>query len=346
MVLHARDQLLRTLRAERIPPADSPGDPDAAVLKATFAAYPDRLARRRERNDRRALMVGGRGVRLAPSSGVVEPELFVCVDVDAGGADSFVRLASGVEREWLPADRLTTRHEVEFDAGAERLIARKRTRFEDLVIEDTQGHIADESEAARVLAAAAATNPDRVLPPADSPAGLFRLRVRCLREWVPELGLPPFDDAELVAVLSELCPGARSFGDIRNGPWLEVLRGRLSHQQFLAVERDAPERVEVPSGSRIALRYEDGRSPVLAVRIQELFGLRDTPRVAAGRVKVLLHLLAPNYRPQQVTNDLASFWANTYPVVRKELRGRYPKHSWPEDPIEAVAVRGLRRNPR
>jgi ATP-dependent helicase HrpB len=103
----------------------------------------------------------------------------------------------------------------------------------------------------------------------------------------------------------------------------------------------------VPSGSRIALKYEPGRPPILAVRIQEVFGLLDTPRVAGGRVRVLLHLLAPNYRPQQVTDDLASFWANTYPQVRKELRARYPKHAWPEDPLSAQAQRGpSRRRPQ
>src|SRR5207249_4270927 len=112
------------------------------------------------------------------------------------------------------------------------------------------------------------------------------------------------------------------------------------------VDRDAPERIQVPSGSRIAVRYEEGRTPVLAVRIQELFGLADTPRVASGRVKVLLHLLAPNSRPQQVTDDLASFWANTYPGVRKELRARYPKHAWPEDPLSALPEHKPRRKRR
>jgi ATP-dependent helicase HrpB len=109
------------------------------------------------------------------------------------------------------------------------------------------------------------------------------------------------------------------------------------------VEREAPERLAVPSGSRIAVQYEPGRPPVLAARIQELFGLTETPRVAGGRVRVLLHLLAPNYRPQQVTDDLASFWANTYQQVRKDLRARYPKHAWPEDPWNATAVRGVKR---
>jgi ATP-dependent helicase HrpB len=120
----------------------------------------------------------------------------------------------------------------------------------------------------------------------------------------------------------------------------------LTHEQRQAVEREAPERLQVPSGSRLPLRYEVGRAPVLAARIQELFGLRDTPCIAACRVRVLLHLLGPNYRPQQVTDDLASFWANTYPQVRKDLRARYPRHAWPEDPLSAEPERRPRSRRR
>jgi ATP-dependent helicase HrpB len=120
----------------------------------------------------------------------------------------------------------------------------------------------------------------------------------------------------------------------------------LTPRQLAALEREAPDRLEVPSGSRVRLAYEPGRAPVLAARIQELFGLAETPRVAAGRVPVLLHLLAPNGRPQQVTQDLASFWRTTYPQVRRELAGRYPKHPWPEDPLAARAVRGVGRRDR
>ena len=146
-------------------------------------------------------------------------------------------------------------------------------------------------------------------------------------------------------MLEGLAPGCRSFADLARGPVLDVIRSRLTRRQLSALERDAPERLAVPSGSRIRLTYEPGRPPVLAARIQELFGLTSTPRVGAGRVPVLLHLLAPNGRPQQVTDDLESFWSNTYFEVRKELRRRYPKHDWPEDPTTAVARRrpGRRR---
>src|SRR5262249_7050485 len=155
--------------------------------------------------------------------------------------------------------------------------------------------------------------------------------------------LPAFEDSELRELVRWLCPGCRSFADLRNAGWLEAIQRRLTHAQRQAIEREAPERLQVPSGSRLALRYEVGRPPVLAVCIQELFGLADTPRIAAGRVRVLLHLLAPNNRPQQVTDDLASFWANTYPQVRKDLRARYQKHAWPEDPWSAIPEKHPRR---
>jgi ATP-dependent helicase HrpB len=355
-VLEVRDQLARLVASGwRQPPVareENRGltpparhERDAALLRCVFAAYPDRLARRRELGSTKALTVGGRGVRLAATSGVTEPELFACVDVDAGGADAFVRLASGVEREWLPPERITTRIEVTFDERTERLAARKVTRFDDLILEERDAHIADEGEAAAVLAAAAAERLEKVLPPPDSAAGEFRTRVRCLRAWVPELNLPAFEAADLRDALESLCRGRRSLAEVRNGPWLDFLKGQLTYQQLQAVEGEAPERIEVPSGSHIKLAYEEGRPPVLAARIQEMFGLTETPRVARGRAKVLLHLLAPNYRPQQVTDDLASFWKNGYPLVRKELRARYPKHSWPDDPLTAEAVRGAKRRP-
>ena len=349
-VLEARDQLVRILASGGREPSvrevnrglTPPARPDA-LLRAVFAAYPDRLARRREPNSTRALMLGGRGVKLAPSSGVVEPELFVCVDVEAGGVDSFVRMASGVKRDWLPANRITSKIEVEFDDQTERLAARKRIRFDDLILEESNAHIADEAEAARVLALAASERLEKVLPPADSEAGRFRARVRCLRSWLPESNFPAFDSADLLGLLEHLARGRRSLAELRTGPWLDLLKGQLGFEQSRLLDREAPDRLKVPSGSLIRIDYEEGRPPILAARIQELFGLAETPRVAGGRVKVLLHLLAPNHRPQQVTDDLASFWANAYQQVRKELRGRYPKHAWPEDPLTAEAIRGPRR---
>jgi ATP-dependent helicase HrpB len=179
----------------------------------------------------------------------------------------------------------------------------------------------------------------RVLPGPETKARHFLVRLGCLAQWMPELELPIVNLEALTEILAELALSCRSLAQLRNADWLGEIQLRLGYQKVRLVETEAPERLQVPSGSQLQLKYELGRPPVLAVRIQEIFGLQETPRVAGGRVPVLLHLLAPNYRPQQVTNDLASFWINTYPQVRKDLRARYPKHAWPEDPLTASPER-------
>jgi ATP-dependent helicase HrpB len=288
-------------------------------------------------------MVGGRGVRQAPASAVGDPPLFLAVDVDRGTSEAFVRQASAVQREWLPESHLSIRSEVEFDPASRRVIARRRVYWEDLLLEETPSAIPDGGEAARILAAAASESFGDVFPWDDPATADYVSRVRCLAEWMPELGLPVLDDEGLRALLPAVCQGCRSFDELRRGPWLGEIQALLTFPQRQAVDREAPERIEVPSGSHIKLQYEPGKAPVLAVRIQEIFGLLETPRIARGRTAVLLHLLAPNMRPQQITDDLASFWRTTYHQVRKDLRRRYPKHAWPEDPYQARAERRPRR---
>ena len=321
-------------------------DDDDELRRWLFAAFPDRLARRRAPGERRAVMVGGRGVRLADESAVAEAELFVCVELDAGKGEALVRQASAVEREWLAPEQLAVEEELGYDAGADRVRAVRRTLWRDLVLEETSVLPDDPRELERVLSEAAAAAPDRALNLAAPEVAGFLARVRSLAEWRPELELPTFGCEQLEAVTAQLVTGARSFADLRRRDPLPFLSALLTREQARALEREAPERIRVPSGSAIRLVYEPGRPPVLAARIQELFGLEETPRVAGGRVKVLMHLLAPNRRPQQVTDDLASFWSTTYADVRKELRRRYPKHSWPENPREGVAERRPRRPPR
>ncbi len=363
-VLHVRDQLLRELRqavgkdkhndaetrrhgdAETRNPrvsasphlrVNSPTSSSEAVRRGLLAAFPDRLVRRSSPGSRFGRMVGGRGVRVVESSAVRNAPLFLAVDVDRGGSEALVRQASAVERDWLPADRLALRTEVEFDAASRRVIARRRVYWEDLLLEESPAALPDSDEVAAILAVAAAQSFDEVFPWDDAETAEYVNRVRCLAQWMPELALPAFDAVGLQAVLPQVCHGCRSLDELRKASWLAHLQAVLTPQQQQAVAREAPERIEVPSGSRIKLHYEPGKPPVLAVRIQEIFGMLETPRVAGRRVPVLLHLLAPNHRPQQVTDDLASFWRTTYHQVRKDLRRRYPKHAWPEDPYTATA---------
>lgn len=319
------------------------GDDEEALLQALLHAYPDRLARRREGAARRGVLVGGRGVRLAEESTVRDARLFLCLELDAGqGGDALVRRASAVERSWLPEKALRTDRLVELDPGRETVVARRRTFYRDLLLDEVETP-PDPEEAAAALAAAAAEDLESALGLDRPELVSFRTRVAWLAGVLPELGLPRFGEAELLELLPVICAGRKSFAELRRAPLLELLHGTLDFRRREALELHAPERLEVPSGSRVRLAYSSHAPPVLAVRIQEVFGLAETPRVAAGRVPVLMHLLAPNQRPQQVTQDLASFWRNTYPEVRKDLRGRYPKHAWPEDPLSAEPERRPRR---
>jgi ATP-dependent helicase HrpB len=343
LVLHVRDQLLRELKqlAGAAPLGEATAD--EAVLRGLLAAFPDRLARRTSPGSRFGRMVGGRGVRLADCSAVRAAPLFLAVDVDRGTSEALVWKASAVERRWLPTEHLALRNEVEFDPEARRVIARRRLYWEGLLLEETPEALTDDAEVARILAQAAAESFEEVFPWNDPATVDYVHRVGCLAKWIPELELPVLDEEGLRAILPAISQGCRSFDELRKAPWLGMIQGLLTPQQRQAIERETPERILVPSGSRIKLQYEPGKPPLLAVRIQEIFGLLETPRIARGRVAVLLHLLAPNMRPQQVTDDLASFWQNTYPQVRKDLRRRYPKHAWPEDPYAATAERRPRR---
>ncbi len=257
-----------------------------------------------------------------------------------------MRQASTIDREWLAPELVTLETDEVFDQARERVTAVRRTRYRDLVLEETPGRISDEARAAEILATAARENPERVLALDDPEVEAFLGRVRWLGQWMPDLDLPAFDAGECSDLVAGLCTGRRSFAEIRRVPLLALLRGLLTHDQNLALDRHAPARLEVPSGSHIRLRYEPGKPPVLAARIQELFGLADTPRLAAGSASVIVHLLAPNGRPQQITDDLASFWDTAYSEVRKDLRARYPRHSWPEDPRNANPERRPQRRRR
>ena len=259
------------------------------------------------------------------------------IDLDDGGGEARVRMASVVEPRWLDGT-LRTADEVVFDNERWRAVGLRRTWYRDLLL-DQREVPPSPAEVEGALARAAADDLEHAVPFENDDLASFLARLRSLARWMPELDLPTFEDSALRELLPILCPGRRSFAELRRAPWLDTLRGLLTAPQLAALERHAPERLPVPSGSLLRLRYEPGEPPVLEARIQEMFGLGETPRVAAGRVAVLLHLLAPNRRPQQITDDLESFWNRTYPEVRKELRARYPRHAWPEDPWNASPER-------
>ncbi|MEZ4238534.1 MAG: ATP-dependent helicase HrpB [Myxococcota bacterium] len=321
-----RQAVLRVAgQLQRLVPGGGRGDADA-LGKAVLAAWPDRVVRRRAPDSDRGRMVGGRGVRLDRSSAVTVDELFVAVSVadEPGEPDARVRIASAVERGWLAEDVV---HEVAYDADADAVRGRRVHRYRDLVLASHPAP-ADDADVARCLAAVVAADPDRALPTEGPLPGLrARLRFLAARDgdrWA----------LDWRALAEGLCGAQRSLAALRRADWVGAVRDALGWAAWQELQRRAPERVTVPSGRAVALDWGED-PPVLAVRMQELFGARDTPTVDDGRVRVKLHLLAPNGRPQQITDDLGGFWTRTWPEVRKELRARYPKHAWPEDPLRA-----------
>ncbi len=335
-VLRVAEQLERIVE----PRSPRAADPATALMQALVEAFPDRLARLRPGGQDRGTMVGGRGVRLDRGSRVRGEPLFLAIDIDDLPGEAGVRQASAVDRAWLEADpgtaaQLRIDDETIFHPSRRQVEARRRTRWMDLVLDEVPVPIADQMTAAAVLAREAAAQWERAAPAADSPAAGFLARTRWLAAAVPDLGLPPLDDAAVKALLPDLCLGLRTLEEVRTADWLSRLHGLVGHDRVGDIERLAPAQIDLPTGRRHRLTYDGAGPPVLAVRIQEMFGVRETPRVAGGRLPVLLHLLGPNHRPQQVTSDLAGFWARTYPQVRNELRRRYPKHAWPDDPLAA-----------
>jgi ATP-dependent helicase HrpB len=282
-------------------------------------------------------MVGGRGLRLDANSRVHGQPLFLAIDLNDAGGEAKVRIASAVERSWLAAERLVMREELFFNPSRRQVEARARVYWDDLLLEETPVAIHDTPAAAQLLAHHAKQCLERLLPAADTAAGKFLARTLWLAAALPELALPVFDRADFERALPDMCLGLRSLDELAAVDWLPWLKSRFGYERLSIIDRLAPADLEIPGGKRRSLLYEAGKPPVLAVRIQELFGLRETPRVADGRIAVLLHLLGPNGRPQQVTSDLESFWKNGYPELRKELRRRYPKHAWPEDPLSTPA---------
>jgi ATP-dependent helicase HrpB len=342
-----RDELVRIGRAIKPTSKATRHDPDEAMLRLALLAYPDRVCRRRESDPSAAVMVGGGGARLAPDSVVRQHEFFVALDArqdDRSNArEALVRIASAIEPPWLEElfpDQIRLARELVYDPQRQRVVGHGTVKYRDLVLREDKDAPVNHEEAGRILAEALRSSAAPMIECNEDAAALLA-RVDLLRRAMPEHNWPTFDPGE---ILAEMCRGKRSVEEVERVPLVPILMAQLTYPLDRLLDEQAPTTIEVPSGSRIKVQYPTGQPPVLAVRLQELFGWTATPRIAAGRVPVVLHLLGPNFRPVQITNDLRSFWATTYFQVRKDLRVRYPKHSWPEDPLTAIPqAKGGRR---
>lgn len=325
--------------------ASSGSGEDAGLLLAL--AYPDRVAQRRGAAGR-FLLRNGRGATLPASDPLAQAEWIVAAQLDDSGRESRIYLAAALDPAELlahAAEQVETFEEIRWNDATQSVVARRRTLLGALVLAESALAKPDAERIVAVLLEGIRRSGIAALPWNDAGRGV-RQRLAFLHAH--DASWPDVGDDSLAATLEEwLAPrlvGRRSLAHLADVDLGEALLALLPWDRRRALAELAPERIEVPSGSSIALDYADPEAPVLAVRLQEVFGLSETPRVAG--IPVVMHLLSPARRPVQVTRDLASFWKTGYFDVRKDLRGRYPKHSWPEDPVGAVAVRGTgkRRN--
>ncbi|QKT02502.1 ATP-dependent helicase HrpB [Ectothiorhodospiraceae bacterium 2226] len=327
-------------RALRLP-ADASADSRAtgAVLAL---AYPDRIARQRAEGSEAYLMSGGRGARLKRSSRWTGQLWLVAPVVDAGSGEGLVHLAAPVDEEWLRetlADRVQVIDSVAWHARDEAVVAQREWRLGACVLERRPLSEPDPEQARAALLDGLRGLGIEALPWNEA-ARQWQARVLSLREWLPDERWPDVSDGALMADLEDwLAPylqGVTRRAHLARLDLLSLLSARLDWTGQRRLDEGAPTHLRVPSGQRRRLVYQpDAASPALAVKLQEMFGLAKTPAVAWGQMPVTLHLLSPAGRPIQVTRDLAGFWERTYAEVRKELKGRYPKHPWPEDPWQA-----------
>jgi ATP-dependent helicase HrpB len=332
--------------------ADPNEKTDAADVGVLLAfAYPDRIGRRRPGSEARYTLSNGRGAFFAQTDSVSQQEFIVAVDVDDRDRDARILLAAPLSREDLTehfADELVRTEAVEWSAREEAVISRRVLRLESLILEEQPLDPVPREAAQRAMLNGVQQLGVAVLP-WDHEARDRQARMQFVHALAREdmRAWPAVDDATLTASLETwLLPwldGMTRREHLARMPLADALRALLSWDQRRKLEELAPTHLAVPSGSQVRVDYLAEGGPCIAVRLQEVFGLKETPHIGGGAVRVTFKLLSPAQRPVQITRDLAGFWRGSYADVRKDLRGRYPKHYWPENPLEAEPTRGVRR---
>lgn len=325
-------------------------------------AYPDRIGRRRPGADGRFTLANGRGAHFAEPQGLAKQELIVAIDLDDRERDARILLAAPLARadieQYLP-ELLRRQESVEWNSREQAVIARRTVQLGAIVLEEKPlPEVPVEAARAAMLTGVRELGVE-VLPWARESRDL-QARIEFARKHaqpprdrskgpVPTSWPAVADDDLAAAVETWLGPwldGVTRKEHLARIPLMDAFRSLLTWEQQRELDEIAPTHLRVPSGSQIRIDYLDQSAPAVSVRLQEVFGLDATPRIGGGRIPVTFKLLSPAQRPVQVTRDLASFWRGSYADVRKDMRGRYPKHYWPENPLEAEPTRGARRRPQ
>jgi ATP-dependent helicase HrpB len=333
-VARLREQFLDIAEREGLATSDVSDDQDA-VRRCILTGYADQVARRVSAEARRYELVHGRRATLDRESVVRSSPLVVASSIHeigraSGDVEVRIGLVTAVEREWLAEVAPgAVREEVRaaFDTASKRVVGVREVRYRDLVIESGRGPDPDPAQAAPILAAEVLKG-NLVLKEWDHSVEQWVLRVNLVAAWFPELGVHQIDDEARRTIVEQVCLGAMGYKELKERPVWPALRAWLPAGMQGEIDRLAPERVELPNGKAPKVTYARDRPPTIALRIQDLYGVNRAITVAGGRVRVVVQVLAPNFRPVQVTDDMASFWTNSYPAIRKEYQRKYPKHEW------------------
>jgi len=308
---------------------------DEALQKCILIGFSDRVARRMDQGTLRCELVHGRRGVLARESVVQQAPLFVVAEVReieqrGGELNTLLSVATAIEAEWLKElfpDDIKSEVHVHFDAQAKRVLAAELLRFRDLALAAKRIDPPPADAAARLLATE--INAGRLpLPNWDHSVEQWLLRLRLLCEHCPELQLPAITDEDKQHLIEQLCHGATSYKEIKDREVKPVVMSWVSPAQRELLDKHAPGRLTLSNARTPKISYEAGNPPHIALRIQELYGVTQTPRIAMGRVPVVVHILTPGMKPIQVTSDLANFWREQYPRIKSELQRKYPKHEW------------------
>lgn len=307
---------------------------DEDLQKCILLSFSDQVAKRRDKSSLHCEVVHGRTGDVDRDSVVRESELIVAAEIREieGGRNLNVRLnlCTAISEAWLeelfPAD-LDEKVEAVFDPSLKRVVSKEMKTFRGLELHARMKQEVDPDQAA-VLIAEEVMAGRLELYKWDDQVEKWIARVNCLAEGCPDYGIPVIDDEARRAMIQEICLGAVCKRDLKGrGVW-SVVKSWLSAAQLALIDKQAPERIKLPSGFNAKVRYEHGQPPVLSATIQKLYDLNEVPKIGFGQISVMVEALAPNQRPQQKTQDMKSFWENSYPLLRKDLKGRYPKHEW------------------
>ncbi|TAH24887.1 MAG: ATP-dependent helicase HrpB [Cytophagales bacterium] len=340
------EKLASLWRKQLQSPMDNTLDFQKNLGKLIIAAYPERVAKQKEDDKTRYKLGNGKIVRIDEYDNLIKEKYLAIAHLDAGQNEGKIHLAAGIDPKQL-IEYIQEKHVSYWDYQKEVFINGIETRLGEIIIDVKPSELVDEAQKIKILNEVILKEGIQLFE-LSSELEQWRNRLYQIQAWYPEEQWQIFSNEQIAKnvhqFLNPYLSSIKKKEDFRKLNLLEIIKTQFTWEELQKINELAPEQIKVPSGFEVKIQYQNnGNNPILAVRLQELFGLEETPRINKGKSPLLLHLLSPGYKPVQITQDLSSFWRVAYPEVRKQLKIRYPKHYWPENPWTAEAIRGIKK---